>query len=63
MAAKHALVQLAQVVNHLIFYQMVFVRHAPKIVKAVTATMIVLHVRQINMVYLQDVLSIVMVTV
>jgi hypothetical protein len=63
LAANHALFQLAQVVNHLTIYQMVSVRHAPTVVKVVTAWMTVLHVSQTILVYMQDVLSNVMVIV
>jgi hypothetical protein len=63
LAANYVPVQIAQVVNHLTFYQMDSVHHVPEIVKTVTAGMIVLYVSQISMVYMQDVLSTVMVIV
>jgi hypothetical protein len=63
LAANHVLVQRAQVVNHLTFHQMAIVHNVPIIVKAVTFGMSVLHVSQIVMVYMQDVLSNVIVIV
>jgi beta-mannanase len=60
LAANHVLGQLAQVANQLTFYQMAFVHHAPKIVKAVTFGMTVRYVSRKRMVCSKDVLSTVM---
>jgi hypothetical protein len=56
LAASYVPFQLAQVANHLSFYQITCVYHVPKIVTAVTAWMTVLYASQASLVYKQNVI-------